>query len=81
MRLTHLLAVSAALSMVALPALAAGKAANPAAKLSLAAASGIAPQAAGAGPSSTKVVVGVAVAAVVAGALALSKHDSKAASS
>ncbi|KQV56090.1 MULTISPECIES: hypothetical protein [unclassified Caulobacter] len=80
MRLTHLLAVSAALSMVALPALAAGKAGNPASKLSLAAASGIAPSA-GAAATSTTVVVGVAVAAVVAGALALSKHDSKAASS
>lgn len=80
MRLTHLLALSAALSMAALPAFAAGKASNPASKLSLAAASGIAPQA-GAAAGSTTVVVGVAVAAVVAGALALSKHDSKAASS
>jgi hypothetical protein len=81
MRLTHLLAASAVLSMVALPAFAAGKSANPASKLSLAAASGIAPQAAGAAATSTTVVVGAAVAAVVAGALALSKHDSKAASS
>jgi hypothetical protein len=84
MRLTHLVATAAALSMVALPVLAAPRAANPAAKLSLA--DNSAPvQSVGsakkANAMSTPVVVGVAAVAVVAGALALGKRDSKAASS
>ncbi len=78
MRLTHLLAAAAVLSMAALPALA-DPAKSPASKLSLA---GDAPSAgAKSGLKRTSVVAGVAVAAVVVGALALSKHDSKAASS
>jgi len=78
MRLTHLLAAAAVLSMAALPALA-DPAKNPASKLSLA---GDAPsKGAKAGRANTPIIAGVAVAAVVVGALALSKHDSKAASS
>lgn len=80
MRLTYLLAATAALSMAALPALAAEKSSNAAAKLSLASASGVAPKTGTAGLS-TPVMAGIAVAVVVAGALALSKSDSKAASS
>jgi hypothetical protein len=78
MRLTHLLAATAVLSMAALPALA-DPAKNPASKLSLA--DGAPPKDAKSGLKNTSVVAGVAVAAIVVGALALSKHDSKAASS
>lgn len=76
MRLTHLLAAAAVLSMAALPALA-EPAKNPASKLSLA---GDAPSKGGKARANTPIIAGVAVAAVVVGALALSKHDSKAAS-
>jgi len=89
MRLTHLVATAAALSLMALPVLAAPKAGNPAAKLSLADEGGGSPtkragkagSASADGALSTPLVAGLAVAAVVAGAVALGKHDSKAASS
>jgi hypothetical protein len=81
MSVTRLLAAAAALSLVAAPAFAAP--ANPAAKLSLTSADtpGGAPMRRTAKPkASTALIAGVAVAAVVIGAVALSHHDSKAAS-
>ena len=80
MRTASLLAVAAALSMAAGPAFARG---NPAAKLSLTdgGGQGDAPtHHGGHAPSSTMLIAGVAVAAVVIGAVAMSHHDSKRAS-
>lgn len=79
MRSISLLAAAAALSMAAAPAISAP--ANPAAQLSLMSTSD---QGGGAPAKHVKaktlLVAGVAVAAVVATAVALSQHDSKAAS-
>ena len=88
MRLSSLLATAATLSLVALPALAAPVApVNPAAGLSLTGGGDVragAPMKRSnkAAQTSTLIIAGVAVAAVVGVAVALSSHhDSKAASS
>jgi hypothetical protein len=81
MRLTALLAAAAALSLAAAPAFA--RPANPAAKLSLTSAgdaSGGAPAKHAKGSTSTIMLAGAAVVAVVAAAVGMSHHDSKAAS-
>jgi hypothetical protein len=83
MKLSSLLAIAAATSVAAVPALAA--AANPAASLSLSsgAAQGDGNSDGGAKPhakTSTLVIAGIAVVGVVAAAVALSQSDHKSAS-
>jgi hypothetical protein len=83
MRFTSLVATAAVLSMVAAPAFAASSA-NPAAKLSLTdknIRAGAPMKRTNKARGSTLVIAGVAVAAIVVGAVALGHNDSKPASS
>ncbi len=82
MRLTGFMAAAAVLSMVAAPTLAAP--ANPAAALSLTAGAvraGAPMKRSGKASQTTYIIAGVAVAAVIGGAIALSHHDNHSASS
>ena len=86
MRLTHLLAATAAASLIAVPVLAAPPApvANPAAKLSLTAGkdvrAGAPMKRSNKAQGSTLLLVGLGAAAVVTAALLLGKNDSQPAS-